>query len=195
MKRWSIAKICLLVFAGGFVVFAFEPRYPRAWVLEHLPTVVVLPVVIWWAKRGLLSERALVQITLFGFLHLYGAHYTYANTPLGFALRDALQLSRNHYDRIAHFGFGLLWVHPLRELAFPKPIGVARELAITLGLIGGISLLYEQAEWITASLADPGAGIAFLGTQGDVWDAQKDATAATFGSLVALLGERQASSC
>jgi putative membrane protein len=190
--RWSIARACLVTFAVAFVIAAIGPRYRAAWWLEHLATAVVLPIVVVLARRGLLSERSLVQLTIFGCLHLYGAHYTYANTPLGFALRDAFHLSRNHFDRIAHFGFGLLWLRPFRELAFPRPIGAARELSISCLIVGGVSLLYEQVEWITATIVDPGAGVAFLGTQGDVWDAQKDATAATLGSLVALLGERRA---
>lgn len=190
-RTHAVQTVCLLLFSLGFAVSAIGPRYRAPWVLEHLPTAIVLPLVIYCARRGVFSVRSIVQITIFGFVHLYGAHYTYANTPLGFALRDALHLSRNHFDRIAHFAFGLLWLRPIRELAFPRPYGFMRELLVSCGLIAGVSLLYEQIEWISAVIADPNASIAFLGAQGDIWDAQKDATAASLGSVIGLLLERR----
>lgn len=183
-----VATLCFATFAIFFAIAAVRPLYPRAWLLEHVPTALAVPLMVYLVRKRVLSDRSLVQITLFGLLHLYGAHYTYANTPLGFALRDALDLSRNHYDRIVHFASGVLLLRPFRELAFPDDhrSTTARELAISVCIIGAVALAYEQLEWLTAIMVDPAAGTAFLGTQGDEWDAQKDATAATLGALLAL---------
>lgn len=186
-----IALAAFVVVGIGFVITAIEPRFPRAWLLEHLPTVVLLPFALHLYRRRALSDRAWIQIAAFALLHFYGAHYTYANTPLGFALRDALSLSRNHYDRIVHFASGVLFLRPIRELTFPAEhrSTLGRELFVSLSIVAAIALVYEQVEWLTAIIVDPAAGIAFLGTQGDEWDAQKDATAATLGGALALLAE------
>ncbi len=184
-------QACFLLFVVTFVLLGIEPTHRAAWMLEHLPTAVMAALTIRLMRRQALSDRAWIQVTIFALLHLYGAHYTYAKTPLGFALRDALVLSRNHYDRVVHFAFGLLFLRPVRELLFPegKRAELGHELLVASAFIAAISLSYEQLEWLTAIIVDPSAGIAFLGTQGDEWDAQKDATAATLGGLVALLPE------
>jgi putative membrane protein len=190
-ERSSTMLICFAVFAVGFVVSAIKPLFPRAWLLEQLPTVLALPIAISLARRRALSDRAWIQVAIFALLHFYGAHYTYANTPLGFALRDAFGFGRNHYDRIVHFASGLLLFRVARELAYPPRYraGLVRELAVSWGLIAAVSLIYEQLEWLTAIVVDPAAGSAFLGTQGDEWDAQKDATAASIGGLIAMIPE------
>jgi len=177
--------VCAAVFLAAWTVAAIEPRFPRAWLLENLPLLPALPFLFVLYRRRRLSDRAWVQVTAFLLLHVYGAHYTYANTPIGFWLQSSLELHRNHYDRFVHFAFGLLLVQPLREL-LPQPT-VRRELFVAAAMIGTLSLAYEQLEWITAVLSDPAAGAAFLGAQGDAWDAQKDATCATLGSLVAVV--------
>lgn len=183
--RSRVPGLCAATFVLAWTLAAIEPRFPRAWMLENLPVFAAVPLALLAHRSGRLSDRAWMQVTAFMLLHVYGSHYTYANTPLGFHLRDALHLSRNHYDRIAHFAFGLLFLRPMREL-LGLPGSRARALVVSVGMIGAASLLYEQLEWITATIADPAAGIAFLGVQGDVWDAQKDATCASVGSIVAV---------
>ncbi len=186
-----IPLVAFAITAIGFAITAVEPRFPKAWMLEHVPTVLLVPFAVKLYRRRALSDRAWMQLAAFALLHFYGAHYTYANAPLGFWLRDVFSLSRNHYDRIVHFASGALLLGPVRELAFPPEhrSTVGRELFVSFALIGAIALAYEQLEWITASVVAPEAGIAFLGTQGDVWDAQKDATAATIGAALALIPE------
>jgi putative membrane protein len=103
-------------------------------------------------------------------------------------LQDWLGASRNMYDRLVHFSFGLLLAYPVRELflriAKVKGIwGYYLPLDLTLSL----SALYEIIEWVTAITAAPEAGLAFLGTQGDVWDAQKDMALAGTGALTAMI--------
>ena len=121
-------------------------------------------------------------------LHVIGSHYTYAEVPFGYVLQEWLGASRNMYDRLVHFSFGLLLAYPVRELflrvAKVKGIwGYYLPLDLTLSF----SALYEIIEWITAITADPQAGLAFLGSQGDIWDAQKDMACAGTGALIAMV--------
>jgi putative membrane protein len=98
----------------------------------------------------------------------------------------ALALSRNHYDRIVHFAFGLLMLRPVRELGFRnRTTGPAAVLYFSMAGVACWSVVYEVVEWLVASMADPAAGTAYLGTQGDVWDAEKDMALALCGAIVA----------
>lgn len=178
----NVRTTCGVAFAVAWILAALHPAYPRAFWLENLPFLAALPGL--FLLRRSLSDRAWVQLTLFLLLHLYGAHYTYANTPLGFVLRDALSLTRNHYDRVVHFAFGLLVLRPLAEV-LPQPSRIRGALVAFAG-VSALSLLYEQLEWATMLVADPSAGAAFLGAQGDLWDAQEDTACASLGALLAI---------
>ena len=48
----------------------------------------------------------------------------------------------------------------------------------------GLSGLWEILESWVASAVHPELGITYLGSQGDVWDAQKDMAAAFYGALL-----------
>jgi len=134
---------------------------------------------------------AIWRATVFLVLHTVGSHYTYSNVPAGDWARDAFGLARNHYDRLVHFGFGLLMLRPLRELGFGRGSGPGGlgALYFSVAAVAAWSLVYEVVEWIVASVVDPAAGTAYLGTQGDPWDAQKDMAVALFGAGLAALVE------
>ncbi len=183
-----VAVSCLVTFGVVWIVLAVNPRYRMDWLLENIPTFVAVPIGVLTARRFTFSDRAYVQMTAFLILHTIGSHYTYSEVPFGAFLRDGLDLGRNHYDRLVHFLFGVLFVRPIRELAFGRGAVVDRPTQLALAVCGVAcgSLVYEVVEWITASLADPAAGTAYLGTQGDPWDAEKDMALAVTGALVAL---------
>ena len=125
------------------------------------------------------------MITLFMMLHVIGAHYTYAQVPLGDWMKEALGLSRNCFDRIVHFSFGLLMTYPVREISLrllKLNRSVSNFIALTAGL--GFSAVWEILESWLAQIVNPGAGAAYLGAQGDQWDAQNDIAVAFYGSLV-----------
>jgi putative membrane protein len=125
--------------------------------------------------------------TVFLSLHLVGAHYTYAETPFGFWVQDLLDLQRNHYDRIVHFSFGLLIAYPFRELLLRA--ARAREswsYLLAVAVVLAFSNFYEILEAIVAKVVSPDLGAAYLGTQGDEWDAQKDAFVAFIGAVLAM---------
>jgi putative membrane protein len=119
---------------------------------------------------------------------LTGAHYTYAKVPFGFYLSEIFDISRNHFDRIVHFSFGLLLTYPIRELLirYAKLRGFF-SYYLPVDVVLACSGFFEIIEWILVLGVNPELGDAYLGTQGDIWDAQKDMTLATIGSVVAML--------
>jgi len=181
--------LCLATFTVLWLLLAVAPRYRADWWLENLPTFVALPAAVLTYRRFRFSDPAYIQATVFAVLHTIGSHYTYSEVPLGDWLRDGLSLSRNHYDRIVHFAFGLLMLRPLRELALRRAARVRRFATAYLGVaaVACWSLVYELVEWLIAAIADPQAGTAYLGTQGDVWDSQKDMLLACACAVVAAI--------
>lgn len=168
-------------------MLAIAPSYREDWLLETIPTFIGVPLAVAGYRRFRFSDRAYVQATLFLLLHSLGAHYTYSEVPLGGWMRDAFGLGRNHYDRLVHFSFGLLMLRPVRELGFRHGQEPGR-VALFYFTVAGValwSLIYEVVEWGVASVADPAAGTAYLGTQGDVWDAEKDMALALLGGVLA----------
>jgi len=183
---------CLIVFVVVWTALAIEPRYREAWLLENLLIFVAVPLLVLTRARFRFSDRAYVQMTALLLLHAVGSHYTYSEVPAGDWARDTFDLSRNHYDRVVHFSFGLLFLRPLRELSIGRARGLG-PLSIAWLSVAGIaaaSTAYELMEWLAAISVDPEAGTAFLGTQGDPWDAQKDTALACGGAILALFFER-----
>ncbi len=170
-----------------WIVTAIQPLYPRDWLLENLLVFIWCGLLAVTYRRFRFSNLSYGLFTLFMTLHLVGAHYTYAETPIGFWIRDWLELERNHYDRIVHFSFGLLLAWPMREILLRKA-GVNQAWSYFLAINGvlAFSAIYEVIEGIAAVVVEPELGMAFLGTQGDVWDAQKDSALAFIGSVIAM---------
>ncbi len=156
------------------------------WLLENALTFIFLFLLIITYKKHQFSDLSYLLICIYLCLHVYGAKYTYAENPFGYWLKDALHLSRNHYDRIVHFCFGFLLAYPMREMFlkwFKYPRWVAWLLPIEITL--SISAFYELIEWAVADLFFKAQGDAYLGTQGDIWDAQKDIFLAFLGAIIA----------
>ena len=174
----------LIVF---WVITAIKPLYPRDWLLENLLVFFYAALLIITYRWFRFSNLSYALFTLFLSLHLLGAHYTYSETPFGFWLQDWFGFARNHYDRIVHFCFGLLIAYPFREILL-RQTGVKREwsyfLAVTLVL--AFSACYEVIEGLAAMIVSPELGAAYLGTQGDEWDAQKDSAMAFAGAIIAM---------
>lgn len=156
------------------------------WRLENVLTFAALAFLIGSYRKYQFSDLSYLLIAVFLCLHVYGSKYTYAENPFGYWLQDVFDAPRNHYDRIVHFSFGFLLAYPMREvclkwLGFPK--WVAWLLPIELALsFGGF---YELVEWAVADLFFQAQGDAYLGTQGDIWDAQKDIFLAFSGAIIA----------
>ena len=156
------------------------------WFLENTLTVLSLIFLITSFKKYQFSDLTYLFICIYLCMHVYGSKYTYAENPLGYYLQDLLHTSRNQYDRIVHFSFGFLLAYPIRELfiqwlKYPKSAAWITPIEISLS-IGGI---YELIEWAVADIFFTEQGAAYLGTQGDVWDAQKDVFYAFTGAILA----------
>lgn len=156
------------------------------WFLENALVFLFFGFLILSYRKFKFSDLSYLLITIYLCLHVYGAKYTYAENPFGYWLRDAMGWERNHYDRIVHFSFGFLLAYPWRELfiswfKFPGWVGWALPIELTLSISG----LYELIEWSVADIFFKAQGSAYLGTQGDIWDAQKDMFLATLGAILA----------
>ncbi len=171
-----------------WIITAIEPLYPRDWLLENLLVFIWCGLLAATYRRFRFSNLSYALFTLFMSLHLIGAHYTYAETPIGFWLQDWFELERNHYDRIVHFCFGLLLAWPMREILL-RAAGVNRAWSYFLAIncVLAFSAIYEVIEGIAAVVVEPELGMAFLGIQGDVWDAQKDSALAFVGAVISML--------
>ncbi len=171
-----------------WAVMAINPLHPRDWLLENLLVFVISIVLIGTYHWFKFSNLSYFMFTIFLSMHLLGAHYTYSDTPVGFWLQDWLGWQRNHYDRIVHFSFGLLLGFPLREelLRLPK-VKRSWSYFLTVVMVLAASAMYEVIEGMAAMIVAPDLGTAFLGTQGDQWDSQKDTFLAFSGSVVAML--------
>lgn len=177
----------LLWYAAVWSWGAINPVDRKDWLLENILAIAAVAVLVLTYRRFRFSILSYWLITLFLTLHTIGAHYTYAEVPFGFWLKDSLGLSRNPFDRIVHFAFGALLAHPLREIHM-RLAGVRGFWSYYLPASGILALsgLFEVIEAVVAILVSPELGTLYLGTQGDEWDAQKDMTAAFTGALLAL---------
>lgn len=181
---WLIASLaCFLALWVSTLVGT--PDLPN-WLLENALVFLGLGALYVGYRYLQLSDLSYLLIFVYLSLHVYGAMYTYAENPFGAWLQDRFGLARNPYDRIVHFSFGFLLAYPMRELfliGLKWPPWVAWLLPIELTL--SVSAGYELIEWVVADVFFPEQGPAFLGTQGDVWDAQKDIFAAFIGAVIA----------
>lgn len=170
-----------------WVAMAITPFDRSDWLLENLLVFLYAGLLIASYRRFRFSNLSYGLFGIFLSLHMVGAHYTYAETPLGFWLQDLFGFSRNHYDRIVHFAFGLLIAYPFREfLVRVAGVHIGWSYLMVVITVLGFSGFYEVLEGLAAVIVSPELGLAFLGTQGDIWDAQKDTGLAFAGSIIAM---------
>lgn len=188
LHRYSFRLVLLGIFLATWCWAAWEPLHPDDWLLENYLVFIWVPVLLLTARMFRLSDISYGQITLFMCLHVVGSHYTYSEAPFGFALQEWVGAERNMYDRLVHFAYGLLLAYPVREVLV-RIAGLRGFWAyfFPVDVVLSMSAIYEIIEWKAAEFAAPELGLAFLGTQGDVWDAQKDMALAAAGALVAML--------
>ncbi len=181
---WII--LYLVVFVYAWVSSLIGTSDLNNWIIENVLTFIFVAFLIVTYKRYQFSDLSYLLICVYLCLHVYGSKYTYAENPLGYWLQDVFSSHRNHYDRIVHFSFGFLLAYPMRELflrwlKYPKLISWILPIEITLS----ISAFYELIEWFVADIFFKAQGNAYLGTQGDIWDAQKDIFLAFIGAILA----------
>lgn len=183
------------LFAVWWVALAIKPLHRHDWMLENLLLIPASLVLLWGYRNKLFSRTSHTLIFLFLCFHEIGAHYTYAEVPYGewtrwltgTGVNEWFGWKRNHFDRLVHFLYGFLIAYPVREI-FLRVARVKGFWAYFLPLefTMSTSALFELLEWLTASVVSPDLGQAYLGTQGDVWDAHKDMALASLGALICM---------
>jgi putative membrane protein len=189
----------LLILAGLFGVLAIalgiHPLDRKAWLLENALALAAVVMLAVFHRRLLFSRVSYTLIFVFMCLHQVGAHYTYAEVPYdawfqrltGRTFNSLVGWERNNFDRVVHFAYGLLLAYPIREI-FLRVVNVRGFWGyfLPLDLTMSTSMLYELLEWAAAAVFGGGLGQAYLGTQGDEWDAHKDMALASLGAVIAM---------
>ena len=178
------------------VILAIAPHDRKDWMLENALVVLFVGFMISTYRKLTLSRISYLLIFIFLSVHIVGAHYTYALVPYddwfravtGRSLNELVGWERNNFDRVVHFGYGLLLAYPVREvfLRVAKLRGFWGYF-FPLDITMSTSMLYELIEWGAAAVFGGELGQAYLGTQGDVWDAHKDMALASAGALIAMM--------
>jgi len=181
-------KLLVLLTLAATGVSLVHPADPLTWVLEAAPVLLGLPLLYLTRRRFPLTPLVYRLLFLHALILLLGAHYTYAEVPLGHWVKEALGLARNHYDRLGHLAQGFIPAIVAREVLIRKsPLRPGPWLFfLTVCVCVTISVGYEFIEWGAALSLDQSAD-AFLGTQGDPWDTQWDIFLATIGSILSQL--------
>lgn len=184
---WLALTLLVLVWSG------YQPKDGFTWFLEVLPVLIALPLLLLTRRSFPLTPLVYALLTLHGVILMIGGHYTYAEMPLFNWLRDTYELSRNHYDRLGHVAQGFIPAIVAREILLRRsPLQPGKWLFfLTTTVCLAISAFYEMIEWWVA-VGSGDEAVAFLATQGDVWDTQWDMFLALCGALSSqlLLGRR-----
>jgi putative membrane protein len=186
--RNRTAKVLLLGYAALFVWAAIGPYDRATWYAENIPIVIIAFSLVALCVRGFVfSPASYVLMSVLLYLHTIGGHYTFERVPFGF-VTNLFGFERNHYDRVAHFSVGF-YAYAIAE-ALVRTKAVRSRVVLFLFPVFAIAFVamgYELIEWWYAAAEGGASGAAFLGSQGDVWDAQKDMLADTLGALAATI--------
>ncbi len=188
--------ILSLIFGVWWLFLAIAPWHRDVWLTENILVFAVAAFLFGFHRKLLFSRVSYTLIFIFMCLHQVGAHYSYAEVPYdawfhdltGRTFNSVMGWERNHFDRVVHFAYGLLLAYPVREI-FLRVADVRGFWGyfLPLDLTMSTSMLFELLEWLAAELFGEGLGQAYLGTQGDVWDAHRDMALASLGALIAML--------
>lgn len=193
----KIPQLLLTIYILLWSVAAVAPLYRKDWLLENILPAIVVPLFVFTYKRFQFSNTSYYLLLGFMSCHVLGAHYSYASVPydqwslylFSCEVNDFFGWTRNHYDRLVHFAYGLLVVIPYKEwLASRISLGAKSGFILPLEFILASSALYELIEWGAAVVFGGDLGMQFLGAQGDVWDAHWDIFLAMSGAIMAQCG-------
>jgi putative membrane protein len=182
------AYLCIAL-ACVCAVTLYNPAAGRtSWLLEVVPGLLLVVYMAITYRKQRLSDLVYVGTFVHMLILIYGGYYTYANTPLGNWAKDAFHLSRNHYDRVGHFALGFFPALFAREvLLLRSPLKQGGWLSfLTFSVVFALGAFWELIEWWTTLVVAGDVGQAFLGSQGDIWDAQWDMFLVGVGAIVAL---------
>jgi len=184
---WKIPLLLLAFYIVLFIICAIEPYDRDVWWAENIPILIVVGAIVWFSRIHRFSNTSYILMSVFIMLHTIGGHYTFERVPFSW-VSDLFGFERNHYDRIAHFSVGF-YAYAIAEVLMARRLVRTRWIISLFPVfaIASVAGIYEIIEWQYAISADPKAGIAVLGSQGDIWDAQKDILADTLGAMLVML--------
>ncbi len=187
MRRHTLPACLLALYLVEFCVLAVRPYDRGVWIAENTPIVMIVVFLIVTYRWFQFSNLAYVLMSVLLFLHTIGGHYSFERVPFDYVTKH-IGAQRNHFDRVAHFTVGF-YAFAIAEFIERKQLSRSRWLTglSAVFAICTVALGYEIFEWRYAIHADPAAGIAVLGSQGDPWDAQKDMLSDTLGAICATL--------
>jgi putative membrane protein len=186
MKQFPLYLLILYI-----VVFVWGGIHPYArdvWFVENATVwVVLIAILILYVCKIRFSNMAYFLMAIFIIMHTIGGHYTFERVPFDY-ITNLFGFERNNYDRFAHFTVGF-YAFPIVEYMITRGVIAKKWVAYLFGLftIMAVAAAYELFEWVYAILSDPTAGIAVLGSQGDIWDAQKDMINDTLGGITGVI--------
>ncbi len=186
-KPIALPELLLACYALLFTSLGVSPPSGReVWLDENLPIFLIVLFLVISYRWFKFSNLSYILMSFLICLHTIGGYYTFANVPFDL-VTNLFGFERNHYDRMAHFTVGF-YAYPICEFLHRKALTTAKSVTYLFALFAIMALagFYEILEWQFAILGDPQAGIEVLGSQGDVWDAQKDILADTLGALAAI---------
>ncbi|WP_303310374.1 DUF2238 domain-containing protein [Hymenobacter sp. BT730] len=181
-------KLLLAIYLIEFVLLGITPAERGTWWAENLPIfLIVVALVVLYVRGVQFSNLAYALMSVLIFMHTIGGHYTFEKVPFDW-FSNLFGFKRNMYDRVAHVSVGF-FAYALIEYTDQRNLIRSRVISylFPLCVIGTVAMAYEIIEWIYAVTAGGTAGAAFLGSQGDIWDAQKDMLADTSGAVLALI--------
>lgn len=181
-------KILLALYVIVFIFLAINPYSREVWFAENLPILLIVLYLMFLYWRGIrFSNVGYILMSVLIFMHTVGGHFTFERVPFDW-FNNFFGFERNMYDRVAHFSVGF-YAYPLAEYLHAKKVTTSTWLVYLMPLffIISVAAVYEMIEWWFAATYGGEAGAAFLGSQGDIWDAQKDMLMDTLGGLTALL--------
>ncbi len=194
MTRYQFTLYGILIAATALSLA--HPPFPDQAFLQHIPTLIALIGFPFFARRYPMTDTAVTCWTIFLLLHIVAARWIYSFVPydhwserlFGINITAHFGFKRNHFDRLVHFSFGLLWIRPMFEL-LRRHARFSQRAAyyVSFEFVLAASMLYELVEWVVALALAPADASAYNGQQGDMWDAQKDMFSAMLGASLALV--------
>ncbi len=178
--------ILAFIFVILFIAMGIEPVDRRVWFLEETPVVIVFLILLLSYKKFRFSNMSYFLMSFWIYMHTIGGHYTFANVPFDF-VTNLFDFQRNNFDRFAHFVVGF-YAFPIAELLLRKKWATPFIAALFgFSFIMSIAAWYEILEWAYAAIDGGEVGLEFLGSQGDIWDAQKDMFLDGLGAIFSLI--------
>jgi putative membrane protein len=182
-----VPTVLLAGYVAIFIWGAISPYDRATWWAENIPIVgVVTALVVMYVRGVRFSPLAYVLMAVLPYWHTVGGHYTFERVPFDWFNR-AFGFQRNMFDRVGHFSVGFFAFGIVEYLLGRRAMSRTLACMFAIFSIGFVAMSYELIEWLYAAYGgNSAAGANFLGSQGDVWDAQKDMLMDTLGAIASV---------